>query len=476
MSVIKKLAGETAIYGLSSMLGRVLFFLLTPLYTTVLAKEEYGNVTELFAYSSFLIVLFTCRMETAYFRFGTEGKFPSSYPTALWSVVGSAVLLGSLIIIFASQIAHFLHYDLHEIYFVFLGLILMFDALCEIPLAQLRLQQKAKKFATIRLINICINIALNLFFLLACPKSDSSLITTWYDKNFGVGYILLSNFLASCITFLLLLPQYSAPIWDKALWKKMLRFALPLVVVGMAGIINETLDRAIFKWVSPMAANANEALLGEYGAGYKLTMILTLFTQAFRMGAEPFFFRERSSNNAPDIYAKVTKYFIIIALGGLMFTLFFLDILKILLIHPKFWEGMKVVPILLYANLFLGIYYNVSVWYRLADKTNIGAIISIVGAAVTIVLNIWWIPIFGYLGCAYATLVCYFCMVLLCYFIGQKYYKIPYDWLKICAYILFSLLLYFVFQQFGATWQLGILLLLSFGLITYLLEFKFITK
>ncbi len=448
MSFLKKLAGETLIYGLSSILGRMLYFLLTPLHTSVLNKSEYGQITELFSYSAFLIVFFTLRLEMAYFRYASDKDSPSkTFGTVLHSVTFIALLLGGILWLGAEPIADYFHIR-NSTYIKLIAAILTMDALAEIPMSQFRLQGKAKKFASIRFANILTNFGLNIFFLVVCPRIES---LNWFSKDNGVFYVLISNVIASAVSLILLIPQYKVG-WaemDKAYLKKMLKYSLPLVVVGLAGIINETFDRAIFKWYSPHNLLQNESLLGEYGAGYKLTMILSLFTQAFRMGAEPFFFKNKNEENARQIYADVTRYFTMVACIGMLATLLYITPLKIILIHPKFWEGMKVVPVLLFANLFLGIYYNVSVWYRLSDKTMYGLYISVLGAAVTILLNIWWIPKISYMGCAWATFSCYAFMVMLCYYWGQRQFPIPYPIKRISIFIVLALVIYAVSTLFS---------------------------
>jgi len=448
MSVLKKLAGDTLIYGLSSIIGRMLYFLLMPLHTAMLDKREFGNVTEIYAYTAFLIVIFTYRFETAYFRFGTDDKSTKPYDTALLSIVGSTLILGSLLLFFSPQIANWIAFKGRTEFIQFIAITLSLDALAEIPMARLRLENRSKRFVFIRIINICVNVIFNIYFLWWIPHSES--IPSWYIPKYGVGYILISNVLASFSTLILLIPEYKkynfAFNWEE--WKMMFKYSWPLIIVGMSGIINETFDRSIFKWVSPFSIAKNEALLGEYGAAYKLTMILTLFTQAYRMGAEPFFFKSKNDENASRIYALAAKYFALVGSIGMLATLLYLDLLKKILIHPKLWQGIEVVPILLLANLCLGLYYNVSIWYRIKDKTKVGLYISLIGAATTIIFNFYWIPRIGYLGCAWATLICYAVMLVLCYILGQKYYKVPYPIANILWYIslsfgfyLFSLIL-----------------------------------
>lgn len=438
MSVLKKLAGDTLIYGLSSIIGRMLYFLLTPLHSTMLDKREFGNVTEIYAYTAFLIVIFTYRFETAFFRYGTDTNRNKTYDTALISIVCSTVFFGSLLLYFSPEIASTIGFKARIEFIQYIAITLCLDALAEIPMARLRLENRARRFVLVRLSNIVVNILANLYFLWWIPTHGNP--PSWFVEHYGVGYILISNVIASTAALVLLLPEYARCTlqFEWKTWKQMFTYSWPLIAVGMAGIINETFDRSIFKWVSPFAISVNEALLGEYGAAYKLTMILTLFTQAYRMGAEPFFFRSKNEENAPQLYALAAKYFTLVASIGMLATLLYLDLFKKVLIHPKLWQGIAVVPILLLANLCLGLYYNVSIWYRLKDQTKVGLYISLLGAAITIFINFVWIPKVGYIACAWATLICYAVMLLLCYALGQKHYKVPYATGSIVWYIALS--------------------------------------
>lgn len=488
MSLIRKLAGETVIYGLSSILGRMLGFLLTPLYTRTLPQEEYGSVTELFAYAGFLMVVFTYRMETAYFRYGTDKeKGKTAYSTALLSVVCSTIVLYGLILIFANPLAELLHYENHVNYITMIGMILAFDALCELPFARLRIEQKAGKFALYRIINISTNVVLNLFFLVACPwvikHADSGvvfdIVSAIYRPDFGVGYILLSNVMASGLTMLLLLPMYRNInlVFDRQLWKTMVNYAWPLMIAGFAGMVNEMLDRTMLKWRLPGTIEENKVQLAIYGANYKLTMILTLFTQAFRYAAEPFFFRQAAENRPRTIYADVTKYYTIISCVGLLFTFLYLDIFRFILDKGDlgYWKGLVVVPVLLFANLFLGIYYNMSIWFKLSNNTYSGAVIGVMGAAVTILLNLWWIPVLGYVGSAWATFFCYLSMMVVCYYWGQRVYRIPYQvrLLSLYLFVTASILLtsYFLVNKLDSTPLRIFLNTILFGLFFMLIYY-----
>ncbi len=450
MSLLKKLAGETAIYGLSSIVGRVLNYLLTPLYTHLFIESDYGIVSELYALAGFLMVLFIYRMDTAFFRYGTEeGKKEEAFSTALWSVLGTSLLFSGLILIFSKNITGWLDYapEQHSFVTIF-GLILALDTLAEIPLARLRLEHSAKRFAIVRIAGIALNIGSNLFFLVLCPWMLSQgmlpgLMDKIYNPGFGVGYIFLSNLIASAMVLLLLLPDILKLKWEFAprLWSTMFLYAAPLIIASLAGIANEVLDRELLKHLLPGDTISNLAEIGIYSACYKLAMLMSLFTQAFRYAAEPFFFANAKHRDARILYADVTKYFTIAGALAFLGVMLYLDIFKYFIAQP-YWKGLAVVPILLLANLFLGLYYNVSIWYKLTDQTMLGGWIAVGGAILTIVLNIWWIPRIGYMGSAWATLICYVAMTAACWWWGLKYYSIDYDWKRIASYIGLALALF----------------------------------
>ncbi len=447
-SPLKKLAGQTAVYGLSSILGRLLNYLLVPLYTRLFAPEVYGIVTELYAYVTFLLILLTYGMETGFFRFAQDKSILDKvYSSILVSLAATSTLFIVFLLIFLTPVANLLDYQSHPEYILWMGLIVALDALISIPFAKLRLQNKAWKFAILKLINIGINIGLNLFFLLLCPKlavsnPDSALLAI-YSPTVGVGYVFIANLIANILTLLMLLPEilnikFS---FDKALLKKILIYAMPLLIAGFAGMINETLDRVLLKHLVPDSLNPMEQL-GIYGANYKLAILMTLFIQMFRYAAEPFFFNNKNESNARELYAKATKYFIICGLMIFLGVMFYIDFIKYF-IDVDYHEGLKVVPVLLLANLFLGIYFNFSIWYKLNDMTKYGAYLAIFGAILTVVLNLVLVPIYGYVGSAWATLICYLAMCLLSFYWGQKFYKVPYNIINAVFYFILAMALYF---------------------------------
>jgi len=446
-SPLKKLAGQTAVYGMSSIIGRLLNYILVPLYTRLFAPEVYGVVTELYAYVTFLLILLTYGMETGFFRFAQDKNiFDRVYTSILSSLAVTSTAFMVLLLIFLKPLAGVMEYEAHPEYILWMGLIVSLDAFISIPFAKLRLQNKAWKFAIIKLVNIGVNIGLNLYFLILCPRlainNPDSVLLSIYSPNIGVGYVFIANLAANLLTFLMLLPEIINVrfSFDKKLLKKILIYSMPLLIAGFAGMINETLDRVLLKHMVPDAMNPMEQL-GIYGANYKLAILMTLFIQMFRYAAEPFFFSNKNESNAKELYAKATKYFIICGLMIFLGVMFYIDIVKYF-IDVDYHEGLKVVPILLLANLFLGIFFNFSIWYKLNDMTKYGAYLAVFGALITIILNVILIPKYGYMGSAWATLICYFAMALLSFYWGQKYYKVPYKLLNAGFYFVLAIILY----------------------------------
>jgi O-antigen/teichoic acid export membrane protein len=448
VSALKQLAGQTAIYGLSSIVGRLLNYFLVPLYARIFLPAEYGVITEMYAYVTFLIVIFTYGMETAYFKFSnSEDDSKAVYSTVLLSLFGSSAILLCLLIGFSKPISVVMGYEQHPEYIVWFSLILALDAISAIPFARLRKENKARTFGFLKLVNIFLNIGFNLFFLVVCPvlkKHNLPFIDFIYYENIGVGYVFISNLIASGITFLFLLPWVLEISFDfkSVLWRKMLLYALPLLVAGTAGMVNETIDRILLRHLYPIKSGAL-VQVGIYGATYKLSILMTLFIQTFRFAAEPFFFSQAKNENAKEVYANVMKYFVLGCSFIFLGVMLYIDIFKHFL-GEKYYSGLPVVPILLLANLCLGIFYNLSIWYKLSGQTLYGAWLAIYGAVVTIVLNILWIPSYGYKGCAWATLICYASMMFFSYLLGQKKYPVNYPIKRILIYLGSALLLYVV--------------------------------
>jgi O-antigen/teichoic acid export membrane protein len=442
---------QTAIYGLPTIVGRLLNYFLTPLYTYLFTPAEFGDVTSAYAYVSFLLVFLTYGMETTLFRFSqTETKKENVYSTALISLLVSSAAFVLLTIIFANPIAETLKFRGHPEYVVWFGFILACDAFAAIPFAKLREQNRAKQFAIIRSLNIAINIGLNLFFLWFCkgvydaPESAfKPFVELVYNPTIGIGYIFISNLFASAITLLLLSRSFISVKWkmDTALWKQMMKYALPLLIAGLAGMTNETLDRVLIPYLLPeeIAKSQN----GIYGACYKIAILMTIFIQAFRFAAEPFFFKHSKEKDAKKMYAAIMNYFVIVCSIIFLGTMMNIQWIQYF-VGKQYRVGMNVVPILLLANLFLGIFINQSIWYKLTGQTGYGAALTILGALITISFNIYWIPRIGYMGAAWATFICYATMMVVSYFWGNKHYPVNYDLKRILGYLGLSVFLYLI--------------------------------
>ena len=415
--------------------------------------SEFGVMSELYAYISFFNVFLTYGMETSFFRHyeSSENKH-KVFSTSFISLFISSILFIGIIYFFSGAIAGLIRYQKHVEYIIWLALIVALDAVSTIPFAKLRADNKPKLFAGIKLINIGFNIGFNLFFLVICPfvmRSEGPLsflkpfVECVYNREIGVGYVFISNLIATVLTFILLLPMiFKVKLdFDKKIWKEMIIYALPLLIAGFAGIINETIDRILLKFLLPIGVSM--AQVGIYSACYKISLFITIFIQAFRFAADPFFFSQSHNKDAKAIYASVMNYFIITCLGIFLVIMMYIDIVKHF-VGTDYYEGLKVVPILLLANVFLGVFYNLSIWYKLSGKTIYGAYLAIFGAVITLALNFWWIPLWGYIGAAWATLICYFLMMIASYIVGQKHYNVNYNLRKSGIYFLLALGLFFL--------------------------------
>lgn len=483
MNPLKKLASQTAIYGIPSIGGRFLFFLLNYLYTRVFTLDQFGVNSEFYAYSGFLTVLLAFGMETGFFRFAKDAENPKSvYATTLSFIVGTSSIFLILIYIFGQQIADVLKYPDHVEYIHWFGWMLALDAICAIPFAKLRAENKAAWFATVKMLEIGVNLALNIFFLIICRTAYQNNAGNWlaelYNPNFGVGYIFVANLVASGVKMLLLSPQFKDGFsgFDKELLKKIVRYSLPMVVIGFAGIINEMLDRMILKYTLPYDNITNLQMLGIYAACYKISIIMSLFIQAFRFAAEPFFFAQSTKDNSKKIYADVMHYFTLFCVFIFLLVMLYMDWFQYFIGAP-FRVGLGVVPILLMANLFLGIYVNLSIWYKLTDRTMLGATVSIGGAVLTVILNILLIPSMGYLGSAWATLACYMGMAIVSYILGQKYYPVEYNLPKLFGYIVLGLVMWQLFELLHGSilpavpfWAISTAIMLVFFAIVWIID------
>lgn len=458
---LKKLAGQTAIYGLTTIIGRLLTWFLVPIYigAAKFTTDQYGIITEMYSYVAFLVVFLTYGMETAYFRFSTQKDEDKQkvYTTIVSALLATSFLFIAVAFLFNQPIADWLKYPNNKEFVTWFAIIVGLDAVSSIPLAKLRAENKSAKFVFVNFANIIVFVGLNLFFLAYCRPlhiagKTNWIIETFYNPHIGVGYVFISNLIASIVKFVLLLPEMISARYsfEMALLKKMFIYALPLLVFGLAGIVNETIDRIMLKRMLFDVLGEKETLsqIGIYGACYKVSIIITLFIQAFRYAAEPFFFAQEKEKNAKETYAKVMTYFVIVCATIFLGVMLFIDVVKYFIPNEAFWEGLTVVPILMFANISLGIYYNQSIWYKLGGKTKYGAYIGLFGAIVTILLNYIWIPVFGYVGSAWATLICYSSMCIVSFVLGQKYYPIRYDFYKIGLYLGIVLALYFATINF----------------------------
>lgn len=480
MSLYKKLFKQTAIYGLATVVPRLMSFLLNPLYVYYLTdKSKMGEVSIIFSYLIFFNVVLTYGMETAFFRFyNKEENKKGVVSTAMISLLGSTLAFLIVALLFQNQIANLTDISLN--YLVYTIWILAIDTLSVIPFAKLRAESRPIKYALIKIANVAINLGLNVFFLALLPKLAqdlNSIFSSIYFENFQIGYIFVSNVIASLFTLIVLLPDYFKLKWDfdKHLWKKMLQYGFPILIAGIAFAINEHFDKILLEKLGVSLAD-----VGAYSACYKIGMFMVLFRTAYTLGIEPFFFSHAKNENAPQTYAEITKYFVIFGSFMSLGIIVFADVLKLILVpNADYWNAMDVVPMIVIANFFLGIYTNLSVWYKLIDKTKIGAYISLIGAAVTIIVNFLLIPVIGFLGSAIATILAYGSMMLISYKLGQKEYPIPYDKQKISFYLLLSVVLSclsFYVPILRETYVFGIASLLIFAYFVYRNERALILK
>ena len=445
---MKSLAKDTAIYGLSSIIGKFLNYLLVPLYTYVLARtDDYGIVTNLYAWTALLLVILTYGMETGFFRFANREDYDakSVYKTAFLTLLSTSTLFALFVVLFQQPIANFLGYADHSEFIAMMAVTVALDAFACIPFAYLRYQKKPLVFAALKLLFVVLNIGFNILFLVILGKND-------------VFYVFLSNILATTIQTLCLMP-FTLPKggrFDGSVLRDMLRYSLPLLVLGVAGIMNQTLDRILFPYLYT-GADA-QAQLGIYGACFKVAMVMMMFTQAFRYAYEPFVFAKHKDRQSVEAYADAMKYYIIFSYLILLGVIFYLDIFRYI-VSSAYWEGLKIVPVVLWTYVFQGIYFNLSFWYKLTDETQWGAWFSLIGLAITLILQIVGVPIIGYWASCGSSLVCYFVIMTLSYLIGQRKAPIPYDLKRIGQYtvltigllaIYYALRLYYI----SNTWAL----------------------
>ena len=473
MSSIKKLAGQTIWYGVSSIFARFLNYLLTPYLTLKFSgTPQYGKMNLVYSLIPFLNVLVLFALDTAYFRYvQKKDQEKNLYDTLIYTLITNTVLVTSLILLLRHSIASFIDLGDHPEYITFAAFIIAFEALASLPFARLRHEGRPRKFALIRVSGILINIALTYFFLSVCPalakSHPGSVWLLFYSPGFGVGYVLLANLFASAFQFLALAGTFLQFRWtfNARLWKEIMIYAMPLTIAGFGGMINETFDRIMLAKRLNLPKDLAAYQVGIYSACYKLSLLISLFVQAFRMGAEPFFFRQSVEEDAPKTYARVMKFFVITICLMFLFVALYLDVWKVFIQDKTMWQGLGVVPILLFANMFLGIYYNLSIWYKLSRNSRAGAYITFIGAGITLVINYLFIPRFGYWASAWATFLCYGSMMVISFVWGQKEYRVPYAHKKLVAYMVIVALLYFLHHFLTGLWPNRIF---SLGLATLL--------
>ncbi len=448
MAGVKSLAKDTAIYGVSSIVGRFLNWCLVPLYTRLFPEDMYGVVTYVYSIVALALIILTYGMETGFFRFANHERYSNPdevYSTSLTSLGFTSTLFFALVLLFLEPVSRAMECGGHESYVWMMALAVAIDAYSCIPFAYLRYKKRPVRFAMLKLVNIGLNIVLNIFFLLICPwlmRVAPGWVEWFYVANLGIGYIFLSNLIASAVTLLMLLPDIvRIPLkFNGRLLREMLAYSFPLLVLGIAGIMNQTLDKILYPVLATSDAMAG---LGIYGANYKIAIVMVMFIQAFRFAYEPFIFsqsRERGDNKL-QAYRDAMKYFVIFALFIFLGVMYYLDILRYF-VRPDYWAGLKVVPVIMAAEFFFGVFFNLSLWYKLTDKTVWGTWFSLLGLAVTVVLNVLLVPRYGYMGCAWAAFCCYGVMMLASYFVGNAKYPIGYNVGRLMFYVGLAAVLY----------------------------------
>ena len=478
MSSIKKLVGETAIYGISSILSRLFnWVILTYYLTRIFDIGEYGVISDLYAWIALLLILFTYRMETAFFRFGQKPEeIEIIFSTSAISLLITTLIFTGTLLLFVQPIANFLKYPTHPDYVVWFLLIVAFDALAAIPFARLRLQNRPLRFMIVKILSVIVNIFFIFFFFEGCPwliKNGFTLVENIYNENNRLVYIFIANFLASLFTLSLLLPYFFKIrlTFDIILLRKMVIYALPLVMSGIAGVVNQFIGIPMLKELASNDLEYNKAQMGIFGAASKIAVLLNLFTQAFNYASEPFFFRNANREDAKIIYAQVAQAFAIISSVAVLGIMLYIDVIQYF-IGENYRQGLGIVPILLIANLFLGLYYSVSVWFKLVDRTNIGGWIAFGGSAITILVNLIFIPLLGYYAPAWAALICYGFMLTVCWVLGQRYYPIK----RILLYIGLSIVFYELSLYFRLLLENKIELVLVVNTILFVLYLLILYK
>ena len=457
MAGLKSLAKDTAIYGLSSIIGRFLNWCLVPLYTQMFPASEYGVVTYVYAAVALALIILTYGMETGFFRFANHERYHDPmevYSTGLISLGVSSTAFVVLMMAFIGPVSAALHAPDHHIYIIMMVITVALDAFTALPFSYLRYAKRPMRFAVLRLVNIAVNIGLNLFFILICPwlwENAPGWIAWFYDPDFGIGYIFLANLVSSALNMVLLLPELTGFKWrfNAALWREMLAYSAPLLVLGVAGIMNQTLGTLLMPMLYADKAEGITAV-GIYGANYKIAIVMVMFIQAFRFAYEPFIFARAKEQGEDKLqsYRDAMRWFLIFAMVIFVAVMYYMDILRHF-IAASYFSGLKVVPILMIAELFFGIFFNLSVWYKITDRTIWGMWLSLLGLAVTVGLNVWLVPVYGYIGCAWAAFGCYGIMMLASYIAGRVHYPIGYNVPRLAFYFFTGILAWFIGELIG---------------------------
>jgi O-antigen/teichoic acid export membrane protein len=473
LSTFKRFFRDTIIYGIAAVLPKAINVVLVRLHTSKLSPSEYSVNTSFYVWAAYFNIVLTYGMETTFFRFfNSEKEKGKVISTAFLSILTTSIAALSLLLFFKETISNALGFS-NSIYFSLLIWISILDTLVVIPFAYLRVSGFSKKYTLFRLLNITIYTIFNLYFLWFLPKTSTTkldFLTINYNSNFKEGYIFIANLIASSITFICVLPlilKFKIS-FDKKILQNMLRYSWPILIAGLAYTTNENLDKLILEdWLG-------KETMGSYAGAYKLGVVMSLFIMAFRLGAEPFFFNQAHKKNAPETYAIILKWFVIVGALFVLFIVSYVDfIASVFLGNKAFYNAISIVPIILIANLLLGIYNNLSIWYKLTDKTRYGMYISIFGALITIAMLYTLIPIIGFIGAAWATVGAYLSMVIVSYILGQKHYPVPYDAKRICIYLITTTFLSAIsFLCFKGVFFINTLLIIMFGVLIYLLEKK----
>jgi O-antigen/teichoic acid export membrane protein len=446
---IKKLAGQTIWYGVPSIAARFLGYILNFSLIFLYKPANTADITQIYAIFPFLNILFTYGLETSYFRFSNHIEKHTLYSTLSNSIFISTILLTGILLLCHGPLVEFTEMQDHPEFLTYMAAIVFLDTLSALPFAKLRQEERPKRYAFIKIIGIFLNVMIVIWYLGFCPaiakENPDSLLLLGYHEEIGIAYYLIGNVVGAAFTLLLLIPQLKTVKLriDKKVWTEVMIYSMPLIIVGLGGMINDMLSRLVYQHVSPFPVLKAKHELGVFAANYRLAVLITIFIQMFRLAAEPFFFKQAKNQNAPETYARVMLFFVIACSVMFLSVSLYLDVFQriMMLKYPDYGEGIHIVPILALGGVFLGVYYNLSIWYKLTNKNWYGAGITLAGAVITIVLNILWIPKHSYTGSAWATLICYLFMMVCSYVLGQKYYPIPYNVKRIVMYISVTILL-----------------------------------